>query len=81
MCPVTGKKCMTKEEADYALILSKQNGHKKIHSNNRDRVPKRKYFCHECDSWHLTSESNRKYRDYENYKRKKRQAGKNNRSR
>ena len=74
ICPTTGKRMMTEEEADRALHLSHQTGNKKIRSNKREKIPKRKYFCHECDSYHLTSEDEKTF--YQ-----KRKKNENNKSR
>ena len=68
ICQVTGKKMMTEEEADRALHLCHQTGNKKIRSNKREKIPKRKYFCYECDSYHLTSEDEKTF--YQKRKKK-----------
>jgi hypothetical protein len=40
------KKCFTKKEADIVIEKAKKGA--------SYRKEKRKYFCHDCNCWHLT---------------------------
>lgn len=44
-----GKKCFKKREADGALRQNENNHHRGY------RREVRRYFCEECQCWHLTS--------------------------
>lgn len=51
------KKRLTKEGATAALglIRSRKNNKK------ADKRPRRKYYCTDCDAWHLTSQTKQEF--------------------
>lgn len=58
ICYETGKKCYTREEAGRYLNNFKRSGrtHKRFSSRTKTgKIPKRCYYCKECQMWHLTS--------------------------
>lgn len=56
-CFLTRKKCYTEIEAGYAINSLKR---KYTFSGRKNNIPKRKYFCKFCSSWHLTHYSTNK---------------------
>jgi len=54
VCYETGKNCYTRAECGKILNSIKNNYVHKRHTN-RSVIPKRCYYCKECQSWHLTS--------------------------
>lgn len=62
-----GKKPLTKEKAEGILYAARN-----LPNRMRDKVVRRKYFCKECDAWHLTSERSKEYhKSNKKFKRKR----------
>lgn len=51
ICSSSGKRCYSSKEADSVLSSVKR----KHHGNRHTKIPKRKYYCDDCDSYHLTA--------------------------
>lgn len=50
------KKPLTRDKAEGILYAARM-----LPNRMRDKVVKRKYYCKECEAWHLTSESSKDY--------------------
>lgn len=51
ICPVSGKRCYSKKEANNAMHCAKYKSHKK-------KIPLRSYYCAACGTYHLTHYTN-----------------------
>ena len=52
ICSKTGKRCYSKEDAQYTVNLAR----KKHWRNCAANIPKRVYYCKTCGAYHLTKE-------------------------
>lgn len=56
-CSVTGKRCYSEREANVAISSAKKHFHTGTARKTKNgKIPRRKYFCESCKSWHLTSQ-------------------------
>lgn len=69
-CSVTGKRCYSEREANIALSACKRHYHNKCRKTATGKIPKRKYYCKSCNSYHLTSQSTSKLCSYTRRKKK-----------
>lgn len=53
VCESSGKRCYNGREAGRIINACKRHRNNDHLGRNKD-LPRRKYFCKECGSWHLT---------------------------
>lgn len=55
-CSETGKRCYSEKEANIAISSAKKHyGKGTARKTKTGDIPRRKYYCKNCRSWHLTS--------------------------
>ena len=52
-CPVSGKCCLASREADGVLNHVQRHSHGRRNCRGKN-MPRRKYYCESCGSYHLT---------------------------
>lgn len=53
LCPVSGKRCYSEREAG-SIVNSCHRHRSSDHLGRNKDLPRRKYFCSDCGSYHLT---------------------------
>lgn len=53
LCPVSGKRCYSEREAGR-IVNSCHRHRSNDHLDRNKDLPRRKYFCPDCGTWHLT---------------------------
>lgn len=54
ICESSGKRCYNERDAGRAINLCRR--HRATDHLGRKDIPKRKYFCRDCGTWHLTKQ-------------------------
>jgi len=53
ICPVSGKICLSAREAGEVINNAKHHHEHRTYSNSTG-IPKRKYYCRDCGTYHVT---------------------------
>ncbi len=56
ICSTSGKRCYSSKEADITISSARKCKYRKNRMDCK-KIPRRKYYCKDCQSYHLTSTS------------------------